>query len=425
MGEEKRLKKVTYHLYTFLVSKLLGSLGANVYSFGLSMYVLSLTGSAFDFAMVILLSFVSRIVMSPISGLLGDRVPRKRLVIGGQLGVIASVTGLLVYTVSFELSLIAIYVVTVFNGLFSSITSVAFSASVANLVDQERLQKAMSFNQLAMSVAGISGPIVGGMLFGFVSMEVFLMIFIGLALVTLLLESTLDFNLYKVEMQGVMKKEESLKDSFAAGFRYVKTKPVLLAILWTALWLNLFFTAINVGGDFILVTKFGLDPKLIGLTEAGGAIGVMLAAIYFASRKNVSEPLTYVKKGTLGMAALVMAAGVPLLLSLPEWGNFVYYFVLMFLFGGLGVVTNTPIGVLMQTLVEDEYRGRVFGIVEMMSMSAMPIGTFMYGVLYDLVPAHYLLFTCGAIMIALIFVQLRPSVIARGHEDVQVNLQTS
>ena len=55
----------------------------------------------------------------------------------------------------------------------------------------------------------------------------------------------------------------------------------------------------------------------------------------------------------------------------------------------------------------------------------MPIGTFVYGVLYDLVPAHYLLFTSGAIMIGLIFVQLRPSVITRGHEDVQGNPQTS
>lgn len=96
----------------------------------------------------------------------------------------------------------------------------------------------------------------------------------------------------------------------------------------------------------------------------------------------------------------------------------------MFLFGGLGVITNTPIGVLLQILVEDEYRGRVYGIVEMMSMSAMPVGTFVFGVLYDFVPAQYLLFASGAIMIMLIFVQLRPSVLDSGNNELQAVAET-
>ena len=409
-----KVKKATYHLYTFLISKMIGSLGANVYSFGISMYVLSVTGSAFDFAMVILLSFASRIVMSPIAGVLGDRLPRKHLVLGGQLGVILSVAALTIYTATVDLSLVAIYVATVFNGAFSSLSTVSFSASIANLVDKERLQKAMSFNQLSNSVAGISGPIIGGLLYGFVSMEVFLLIFIGLALVTFILESTMDFELFKVEKPEAAAKSESFMEGFTAGFRYVKLKPLLMAILWTALSLNLFFTAINVGGDFILVALLDMNPKLVGLTEAGGALGVLLTAIYFAKRANIKEPMKVIKKSTVSMAVLVMVAGLPLFVTLPEWGYFTYYFVLMFLFGGLGVVTNTPIGVLLQSMVEDEYRGRVFGIVEMMAMSAMPIGTFVYGVLYDVVPAQYILLVSGGILIALVLVQLRPSIISLG-----------
>ena len=95
MTEQMKFKKATYHLHTFLVSKMIGSLGSNVYSFGISMYILSLTGSAFSFATNMILSFLPRILISPIAGILSDRIPRKWLVLGGQAGVILSVSGLL------------------------------------------------------------------------------------------------------------------------------------------------------------------------------------------------------------------------------------------------------------------------------------------------------------------------------------------
>ena len=112
----------------------------------------------------------------------------------------------------------------------------------------------MSFNQLSMSVSGIGGPVIGGMLFGFVSMEVFLAAFIVAAVITLTLESTMNFTLYKKETSSVVGEKESMLEGLKAGFRYVNKQHVLRAILWMALWINLFLTSINIGGDFILVT---------------------------------------------------------------------------------------------------------------------------------------------------------------------------
>lgn len=419
MNEQQKLKKATYHLYTFLISKMIGALGSHVYSFGISMYILSMTGSSLSFATNIILSYLPRTIMSPIAGLLGDRLPRKWLVLSGQAGVILTVGSLLLYTHEFGLSLIAIYIATVFNSIFSTFSGVAFSASIANLVDEARLQKAMSFNQLSYSISGIGGPIFGGMLFGFVSMEMFLIIFICAAVITLMLESTMNFVLYKKETVNENAEKESMFESFKAGFRYVNSKPIIKAILWTALWINLFFTAINVGGDYILLTILELDPKYIGFTEAGGAIGVLITSVYFVSRANVKFPLLTVKRSVFGSSVVVILSALPLMITFSAMMNFVYYLIIMFLFGVLGVITNTPLGVLMQTSIEEEYRGRVFGIIEMMAMSAMPVGTLVFGILYEFIPAQYILIVSGLILIGIVLLLLRPSILEMAHPELK------
>ena len=421
MNETLKLKKAGYHLKTFLASKLIGSLGSSVYAFGMSMYVLSLTGSSLSFALVILCSILSQTITSPIAGVLGDRVSRKLLVIGGQAGVVLTMAAILTYTVAFDLSLIAVYIATVFIGIFSSFTGIAFSASIANLVDEARIQKAMSFNQMASSTSGIGGPIIGGMLFGFVSVEIFLLVFLISQLIALLLESTMDFKLYTRVSENVAQataKKESMFESFKAGIAYIKTEPLLLALLSVSFGLNFFFTSLSVGGDFALLTIIKLDPQLIGFTEAAAAVGVLLTSIYFASTKSVKYPMQFAKRAVLAMSTLVIFAAFPIFLNLSTIGNFIYYAVLMFAFGVTNIMTNMPIGVLFQTKIAEEYRSRVFSILSMVGMSLMPLATLIYGLLFDKLPAEYIFIGSGLCLIALTFITLRPSVIKLAHPEL-------
>ncbi|CAM5223898.1 Transmembrane secretion effector OS=Ureibacillus acetophenoni OX=614649 GN=SAMN05877842_103102 PE=4 SV=1 [Ureibacillus acetophenoni] len=418
MSESLKLKKATYHLYTFLVSKMISSLGANVYSFGMSMFILSITGSAFSFAANLIFSILPRTILSPIAGIIVDRFDRKTIVLTGQAGTVITISGLLVYSLLFGLSLPAIYVTTVFYSICSTFTGIAFSASIANLVDEERLQKAMSFNQLSLSIAGIGGPIVGGMLFGFLSIELFLVINIVAYVLAFVLESTMNFKLYSKE-QPTEEKKENMMNSFKEGFAYLKTKPVISSLLWVLLLLNMFFTSVNVGIQFILVEKLKMDYSLIGFVEAGAAIGMLVLSLYFAARSNVKYPLLFSKRSILGMSALVSAIAIPLLVTFSSGLNFIYFFIVMFLFGSLGVLTNTPIGVLLQKSVDENYRGRIFGIIEMMAMGMMPLGTLIFGVLYDLIPAQYILIASSIILIVIVLVFLRRSVLEIAHPKLK------
>ena len=417
MSEVMKQRRATYHLYTFLVSKLISSLGASVYSFGMSMFILSITGSALSFAANLIFSIIPRVLLSPVAGILVDRLPKKLVVLVGQGGSILSITGLLTYSLMFDLSITAIYITTVFYTVSSTFSSIAFSASVSNLVDQERIQKAMSFNQMSMSASGIGGPIVGGMLFGFVSMELFLLINIISYIIAFILESTMNFRLYSNKSMND-KKDESMLQSFKEGISYLKTKPVISRLLIVILWINLFFTSVSVGTNFILVKVLKMEYSLIGIVEGSAAIGMLLVSVYFAARSNVKYPLQFSKRAVLGLSILVGTMAIPLIFHFSGTLLFVYFLLNMFLFGSLTVLTNTPIGVMLQKDVDENYRGRIFGIIEMMAMGLMPIGSLVFGILYDKVPAEIILVVCSVLLVIITLTLLPSSLIRMAYPEL-------
>ncbi len=63
----------------------------------------------------------------------------------------------------------------------------------------------------------------------------------------------------------------------------------------------------------------------------------------------------------------------------------------MFSFGVTLIIVNTPIQVMMQKMIDDDYKGRVFSILETMAMALMPLGMVLYGFLYDILPAQWIL----------------------------------
>lgn len=65
----------------------------------------------------------------------------------------------------------------------------------------------------------------------------------------------------------------------------------------------------------------------------------------------------------------------------------------------------------MMKLIEDDYKGRVFSIVETMAMALMPLGMVLFGFLYDVLPASWILISSSVFLILTVFILLRASVI--------------
>lgn len=423
MEESMKLKKATYHLWTFTISKLISTFGVSVFSFGISFYILSVTGSATSFAIVLICSILPRVLVAPFAGYAADKYPKKMIVIVAQICSVLAVGGLLVVSLTFGLSLIAIYITQIILSITSLFSGVTFSSSIANLVDDARIQKAMSFNQMSMSIASIGGPAVGGLLFGLVSMKMFLIIHMVSYIIAVILESTMDFNLYSKKAAEFMEeKKETMLENMKAGITYLKQHRVLSVIVWVALVINFFFGAFTVGYSYILVEELKVQSAHFGITEGAMSIGMLLASIYLAARKEIKFPLIVSKRGIIIMGLLMAAATLPLLVTLSYMGIVSFYFVLMFSFGVAMIFVNTPIGVMMQKQIAEEYRGRVFGLLETMAMSLMPLAMVLFGFLFDIVPAQYVLLASSSIMLAAVIYMLRPSVMKQAHPDLEVEM---
>ncbi|TQR14065.1 MFS transporter [Psychrobacillus soli] len=421
MGEVLKLKRATYHLWTFTISKMISSFGAQVYAFAISFYILQLTGSASNFALNLICSILPRTLIAPFAGYAADRYSRKMIVIVAQIATTLAITGLLIVSLNADnLSLVAIYTTTVILSITSTFSSVTFSSSITGLVDEGRIQKAMSLNQMSISFAAIGSPALGGLLYGAVSMPVFLIMYLVASAIAVILESTMDFKLYAKRKEMVEGEEkEPMLQSMKEGLRYLNNEPILKAIVWISLFINFLFGAYMVGYSFILIEKLKMASEHFGLTEGAFAVGMLLMSIYFSARNEVKYPLLLSKRSIIVMGILMGAVATPLLISMSYSVTFSYYAILMFCLGSAVIITNTPMQVMMQKMIEDDYKGRVFSIIETMAMALMPLGTVIYGFLYDLLPAEGILIVSSLLLIVVVLILARPSVMRTAHPELK------
>lgn len=415
LDEAAKYKKATYHLWTFTASKMIAMLGSHVLSFGISLYILAMTGSATSFATNMICSILPRALVAPLAGYVADNFSKKRTILLAQAGTILTMAGLLLYTEIFGMSVNAIYVTTVLYTLCSAFSGITFTSSIAILVNPERLQRAMSFNQMSMSVAAIGGPVIGGMMYGFFSMKVFLIVHMIAYMIAFCLEATMNFKLYSTI--GENAKTEKIWKGLVSGFSYIKQHKVITVVMWLSLWINLFFSAIVVGGTYVIIELLKIDSTHFGFIEASGALGMLVASIYFATRAEIKIPLRFSKISLLLLSSSLAFAVIPLVTNLSYSMIVGYYIGLYFIFAVFEMGVNMPLGVFMQKLISEEYRGRVVGLMETMAMSMMPIGMLIYGILYDRLPATGILLVTSAIIVVMTLILLRKAVLKQAHPE--------
>lgn len=98
-------------MWTFIVSKLISSLGSSIYTFGISFYIISATSSATNFAMNLVCSILPRTLFAPIAGYMADTYNKKIIIVSAQILSVLSVSGLLLYSLIDGISLTAIFII--------------------------------------------------------------------------------------------------------------------------------------------------------------------------------------------------------------------------------------------------------------------------------------------------------------------------
>lgn len=402
---------VYYNMVLFLTGKFVSLIGTNVYSYAVSLYVLQVTGSASSFSLTLALGTLPRVILSPFVGSLSDRFNRKVLVV--MMDILSGVLLIMIFMLSFEqgIKLKYIYISTFFLTVLNTFFSISLSASVPNIVDKRRLIKLNSYNQSISSLCSISGPVLGGIVYSVLSLEYFIL-FNGISfIISGFTECFINFNLNNIKDNTSNRiNEGNILASINEGFCYLKSAKSIYTLMKYLLLTNFFFSSFFIAYPHIVNNILQLSEKQYGLIQGFLAVGSLIFSIVMARLSEISNKIKLLITCFWMLGILIFISGLPSVPALSIFSKNVYlifYITITFITGGILSITNIPIISVLQSKTTDEYRGRIFGIVDMISSGITPLGFVLNGILIDILPCYLITAVAGMLFFIVTFFMYR------------------
>ena len=399
-------KKERSNLYLFAAGKAVSLFGTHIYSFATSLYILKLTGSGTNFALSILLGALPRVIFGPISGFLADRTNRKKMIVGLDFLSGAVLLVLLTISMFYGLRLPFIYGTTFLLAVISTFFNTTFSAAIPSLVSDQKLVKINSYSRAIDSGAQILGPVLGGVIFGFVSMKFFLLMngisFVLSAISEIFID--FDFNKSNPPEEETADKSKSIRANLGEVFAFIRQTPLLALIMPISVSINFLMAAsLSVVLPFLLNQTLGFTSSQYGIVEGAFSLGMLIAALIVGRLPEKPKKRKGLIISMIGMGLSMIAMGIPGLTSLsrlPRLFLLITYIILAVCFALMLLLVDLPMTVVTQRLIPDHMRGRVMGIWSSISTCFSPLGIILAGLTLELIPAYMVFFAAGIYFIA-------------------------
>lgn len=337
--------------------------------------VYDLTGSALALGYVGLAGFLPAVLLVLVSGQVADRFDRRRVVQAGHV-LEALVAGVLALgSLQGWLTETWIFVSVFLLGVGKSFSAPTLSALLPSLVGTQALPRAVSASSAAMQTAIILGPAVGGFVYVAGAAAVY-----GTGAL-LLVTSIILLGLIRRRPAAVPAAGNPEDRSVFAGFRYIRSQPVVLG----AISLDLF--AVLLGGATAMLPIIAKDllhvgPEGLGMLRSAPAAGALLVSFWLARRPIDRRAGHVMFAGVMvfGLATIVLGLSQSFLLSLAS----------LLILGGADMLSVVIRSSLIQLETPDAMRGRVSAVNFVFIGASNQLGEFRSGVsaaLFGLVPS--------------------------------------
>lgn len=376
----------------FLLSKGVSHIGTKLFTFALSWYILSETGSGLRFSISLLVNYLPAIVFSGFAGYISDRTerPNRLLVLCDLASAAVCVLPLLrpglasVYAVIFLLSMIA----AVFNNTIDT-----HLTNLEGVNGPEELKKLTSLAQFITSGVNIAAPSLGGLLVKALPIQMFAVINI----VSFLLSAFGELFLrYRLRPAAEKKAAQAPGSILSYMFGEKRLRPFIIG---DSLGNFCFSAGFNVALPLIVTVTLGISSGVYGLISSSAAAGSVLCALVRSKRPGRTEfRYPYGKTGGLGglMLALALVARLP---YHALWSSAALC-AINFTVGWLAVDINIQTKTTMQIYVDSAYLGKVLGFSTSLSYILIPLSLLLGGAAAEVWPAYLLPAISGALLLA-------------------------
>ncbi|WP_052255847.1 MFS transporter [Salinicoccus sp. YB14-2] len=413
-------EKLNFIIY--LVSRLMTNLGNLVYMFAVSYSILYTTGSAFYFSINLALMTLVSLLLLPFSGWLSDVWNKRTLIISGEVMMTFIIGGLLIYSYLYGFNLIAIYVTTVLTSFINPFISNAYQAAMTEMFHAERIQKVMGYTSSIMSSAVILGPALGGVLFGLFDFYIMILVFFIAYLISAVLDFFVKFKLYYDEKnyeseeilgEAALSKASKFKKDISKGFVYIWDSTILKRVFIMAAIINFFTALLAIYPEKMMIVELGFNPEAVGVINSFDGVGALIAGAVLGTIKQINSPIRVMKIGLQLLSVMFLIFLLPIYVSMPQFGTMIFFASMGFIIAVLVQVINVPFFTYMQVITPQNIKGRVFSVVSIFAMSIQPLGTLLYGVLYDVIPYWIIHVVSFLLLSAAVIVSIKEDTIKR------------
>ena len=328
----------------------------------LNWLVLELTHSPLSLGLVNLCRAIPVLFFTPLGGVAADKWERRRILMITQSSamVLAFLLGALVTTG--HVVLWQIYVIAALRGTIMSFNMPARQSMISDLVPRTDLANAIALNSATIHLTRVLGPSLGGVLIAFLGID-WLFYLNGLTFLAIL------NTLRMLPDVGTLKKRGGALREMADGFRYIRGHETIFFLVVLAIVPMLFgqpyITMLAVFAHSVL----NIGPMGLGLLTSVASVGSVTGALAVAGRRTGPR---------IGlMIAGIMVFGLSLILFSFS-SSLVSALIFLFFAGAANVFYNSTNNGLIQSLVEDNYRGRVLSMLQL-NRGLVPLGTAVTG----------------------------------------------
>jgi len=186
---------------------------------------------------------------------------------------------------------------------------------------------------------------------------------------------------------------------------FLKTLFVFCAIYFVLVAPLAFLTPLQVS------RSFGDDVWRLTATEVAFSVGMMVGGIIMAAWGGFKNKLHSMVLANLVIAVCTFALGI-----IPVFWIYLFF---MSMVGLVMPVFNTPFTVLLQQKVEQDFLGRVFGVLNMISSSFMPLAMLVFGPVADFIKIEWLLIGTSLLMLVQSIAMVRSKVLLEAGKPIE------
>lgn len=371
--ENKKTKNISY----LVMSKGVSKIGDIMFDFANNTFLAGLNPTSLSLVAIYQsLEKVIGVLFNLFGGVIADSFKRKKIIIGTNF--LSGIACIVLSLISKEQWLVyAIVITNVILAFMSAFSGPSYKAFTKEVVKEDSISKLNSLLETTSTVIKVTIPMVAIFLYNILGVRGMLLLD-GLSF---LMAALLILFVTPVNEEVDTKEEMTISGVFndlKVGFKYVYShKPIFIIIILSAL-VNFVLAAYNLLLPYSSQMFEGISDRLYGSFLTAQAIGGFLGSILssFVNRSLSSRRLLL----------LSACSGLMLMLTAPLYFIFHNLIILIFspaLFSLFLSIFNIQFFSIVQRDVDNEFLGRVFGIIFSVAILFMPLGTVFFSVVLN------------------------------------------